>query len=143
MHPARFALAAAVVSVIIGADQLTKMAASRFLPAASHHSAAVRMEVVRNTRAGIAMFTVSTPVQVLIGALAGVSGSVLVLFADTLSALSSVGLAVAIGAAASNFGDIIVRGHILDFVSIRQWPTFNLADVALCAGLLTTAIGLL
>jgi signal peptidase II len=38
--------------------------------------------------------------------------------------------------------DLLTRGHVIDFVSIGRWPTFNLADVALCCGLAMAAIGL-
>jgi signal peptidase II len=46
------------------------------------------------------------------------------------------GLALALGGAAGNLLDILRRGYILDFIDLRCWPVFNLADVGIVAGLL-------
>ena len=59
-----------------------------------------------------------------------------------LPAVSVVGLGIAIGGGLSHMVDLITRGAIVDFVSIGRWPTFNLADVALCAGWRLAVIGL-
>jgi signal peptidase II len=45
------------------------------------------------------------------------------------------GLALALGGAAGNLLDILRRRHIIDFIDLRWWPVFNLADVAIVAGL--------
>lgn len=50
--------------------------------------------------------------------------------------LASVGLGVALGGAAGNLWDILSRHYILDFLSLRWWPVFNFADVAILAGLI-------
>lgn len=46
------------------------------------------------------------------------------------------GLALALGGAAGNLLDILRRRYILDFIDLRWWPVFNLADVGIVAGLL-------
>lgn len=46
-----------------------------------------------------------------------------------------VGLGLAFGGAAGNLLDILRRRHIVDFIDLRWWPVFNLADVAIVAGL--------
>jgi signal peptidase II len=46
------------------------------------------------------------------------------------------GLALALGGAAGNLLDILRRGYILDFIDLRCWPVFNVADVGIVAGLL-------
>lgn len=53
-------------------------------------------------------------------------------------AASAVGLALAVGGATGNLVDRIVRGEVVDFVVVRRWPVFNLADVALVVGLVLT-----
>lgn len=47
------------------------------------------------------------------------------------------GLGLAFGGSAGNLLDILRRGHIVDFVDLRWWPVFNLADVAIVGGLVT------
>lgn len=44
-------------------------------------------------------------------------------------------LAVAFGGAAGNLLDILRRRSILDFIDLRWWPVFNLADVGIIFGL--------
>ncbi len=45
------------------------------------------------------------------------------------------GLGLALGGAAGNLLDILRRRYILDFIDLRWWPVFNLADVAIISGL--------
>ena len=45
------------------------------------------------------------------------------------------GLGAAFGGAAGNLLDIFRRGAVLDFIDLGWWPVFNLADVAILAGL--------
>jgi signal peptidase II len=47
-----------------------------------------------------------------------------------------VGLGSAFGGAAGNLLDILRRRSIVDFIDLRWWPVFNLADVAILGGLL-------
>ena len=46
------------------------------------------------------------------------------------------GLGLAFGGAAGNLLDILRRHCIIDFIDLRWWPVFNLADVAILGGLL-------
>jgi len=46
------------------------------------------------------------------------------------------GLGAAFGGAAGNLLDLIRRRPIVDFVDVRWWPVFNVADVAIVGGLL-------
>jgi len=46
------------------------------------------------------------------------------------------GLGLAFGGAAGNLLDILRRRYIVDFIALRWWPVFNLADVAIIVGLL-------
>lgn len=45
------------------------------------------------------------------------------------------GLGAALGGAASNLTDILRRQGVVDFIDLRWWPVFNLADVAIVGGL--------
>lgn len=42
----------------------------------------------------------------------------------------SLGLALLLGGASGNLIDRIVLGHVIDFINIGWWPSFNLADTA-------------
>jgi len=45
------------------------------------------------------------------------------------------GLGLALGGAAGNLLDILRCRFVVDFIDLRCWPAFNLADVAIIAGL--------
>lgn len=69
--------------------------------------------------------------------------TVLVLAAGAASPshrLAAAGLVVALGGATSNLLDRVGRGAVIDFIALGWWPTFNLADVAIVAGVLV-AVG--
>ncbi len=51
------------------------------------------------------------------------------------SHLALVGIGLAFGGAAGNLLDVLRRRCIVDFLDLRWWPVFNLADVAIIAGL--------
>ena len=52
---------------------------------------------------------------------------------------AAVGLGLALGGAAGNLADRLARGGVVDFIAIGRWPTFNLADAALLAGVVLVA----
>jgi lipoprotein signal peptidase len=56
-------------------------------------------------------------------------------------AVSLAGLGLAFGGAASNLLDILQRRYVVDFIHLGWWPVFNLADVAILAGLAAAFLG--
>jgi signal peptidase II len=52
------------------------------------------------------------------------------------SHLALVGVGLALGGAAGNLCDILQRRYIVDFIDLRCWPVFNLANAAIVVGLL-------
>ena len=61
------------------------------------------------------------------------------------------GLPLVLGGALGNVVDRIRFGHVVDFIDmyaslggqVRHWPTYNLADVAICVGVGLMAMGML
>jgi signal peptidase II len=52
--------------------------------------------------------------------------------------IAAIAIGAALGGAGSNVLDRCVRDGVLDFVDLRVWPVFNLADVAIVAGIAIT-----
>jgi signal peptidase II len=136
---------ASVAALLVGAiDQATKIAVEQFLPDTPQRSAAsVRLETVHNPHGGLGRFAVPPGARVIAAGLATAAALILIGFHGPIPTVSVVGLGVATGGGISNMVDLIMRGAVVDFVSIGRWPSFNVADVALCVGLGLTVIGLM
>jgi signal peptidase II len=50
------------------------------------------------------------------------------------NAVNAAAIGAALGGAAGNIADRLRHGAIVDFIAIGRWPLFNLADVAIVAG---------
>lgn len=60
--------------------------------------------------------------------------------AEPVQVASQVGFALVLGGAFGNLVDRIVRGYVVDFIHVRGWPVFNVADIAVVAGALMIAL---
>lgn len=63
--------------------------------------------------------------------------------APPLATWTALGLGLSVGGATGNLIDRLVRGAIVDFIVMWPWPTFNLADAAMVAGVGLVALSLL
>jgi signal peptidase II len=78
-------------------------------------------------------------VVVIVCWLSMVAGGLLV--AGTVLAstpLAQVALGLAVGGATGNALDVLRGRPVVDFVDLRVWPVFNLADVAITGGVVLT-----
>ncbi|MCB9608246.1 MAG: signal peptidase II [Polyangiaceae bacterium] len=50
-----------------------------------------------------------------------------------------VAMGLLLAGAVGNLGERMVRGHVVDFLHVRHWPVFNVADIAVVAGALLFA----
>ena len=116
-------------------------AATAALDQASKQVATARLRVSSNTRASIA--PISHRQAVALWLVTAGSLAIVVAIASGLPAAAAAGLGLAIGGAAGNVADRLVRGSVVDFIAIGRWPVFNLADAAMAIGLLTAAVALL
>ncbi|MDP2894981.1 MAG: signal peptidase II [bacterium] len=54
-----------------------------------------------------------------------------------------ISLGLIVGGAISNLADRLMFGYVRDFIDLRFWPTFNGADLAICAGVVLLIAGML
>lgn len=128
--------------VVLTLDQVSKVAALRNLNAKPMILClGARLILVHNRRGAFASLTGRTAglltVAIIAGLLALAGNYVL------QTPLRATGLGCIIGGAAGNLIDRVWRGAVIDFINISDWPTFNLADAALCIGFALTALSLL
>ncbi len=142
-------LLALLVLGVVGCDQGSKELAERRLADKPAHSLVEgRLELSYHQNRGMAFNAeralprgARTP-AVVIGALAVLG---LVGFAwyrrRGAGRMVSVGFSLVVAGALGNLLDRALRGYVVDFVHLRGWPVFNVADVAIAvgAGLLVVA----
>ena len=133
---AQWAGLGAVVLAAIAADQLTKLIVSTQLgydeslhvlgPFSIHH--------VQNSGIAFGLFSSATPIVTVLTAIA--VGWMLVFFArsGTRHPVLPVALGLLIGGSTSNLIDRIRVGHVTDFLDLKYWPAFNLADSFIVVG---------
>ena len=143
--PQQWLALGAVVIAAIAADQVTKLIVSSQLtfddsvhvigPFAIHH--------VQNSGIAFGLFSSATAVVTALTAFA--VGWMLVFFARSGARhpVLPVALGLLIGGSASNLIDRIRLGHVTDFLDLRYWPAFNLADSFIVIGVSILFIALL
>jgi signal peptidase II len=131
-------LVAVVVSAVVAVDQGTKALIAVALPPGSvlsRHPFGIRICHLRNARpAGIAL---SPQLLLAIWIFIGCALPLLLAAGGSLNAISTqVGLGVVLGGTLGNLIDRATRGVVIDFIDLRVWPVFNVADAAIVAGTL-------
>ncbi|HHU75578.1 MAG TPA: signal peptidase II [Firmicutes bacterium] len=58
------------------------------------------------------------------------------------NSLLHLGMSLLLGGAIGNLIDRIRFGYVIDFLDIRVWPVFNVADIALVLGVIALGFGL-
>jgi signal peptidase II len=126
----------AVVIAAIAADQLTKLIVSSqlTLDEALHVVGPFSIHHVQNSGIAFGLFASATPVVTALTAIA--VGWMLVFFARSGARhpVLPVALGLLIGGSTSNLIDRIRLGHVTDFLDLRYWPAFNLADSFIVVG---------
>ncbi|MBX3204718.1 MAG: signal peptidase II [Labilithrix sp.] len=54
--------------------------------------------------------------------------------------MTHAGLALVASGALGNLVDRIARGYVVDFIHVKGWPVFNVADIAVVAGMALVAL---
>lgn len=54
--------------------------------------------------------------------------------------LVDVGFAIAFAGALGNLVDRVARGYVVDFIMVKRWPVFNVADVLVVVGLFVVVL---
>jgi signal peptidase II len=98
---------------------------------------------VKNPGAAFGLFAYRTMFFILV---AIVVAAVIIYFHLTLppeKKLFRIGLGLQLGGALGNLIDRIQSGYVIDFFDFRVWPVFNIADMAILAGVAILACEIL
>jgi len=126
-----------IVLLIVGVDQCLKalvqsqMAPAQSVPLIPH---VVHLTYVQNTGAAFGLLRGSTGLLILVS-LGVMIWAVAELRAPTTTSRSAQTiLALIVGGAVGNLIDRVRVGYVIDFLDLRVWPVFNLADSAITIG---------
>jgi len=135
---------AATFAAAVGVDQLTKtLAQRRLVRGPVHLIGPLRLALSYNSGAafglgkGVAPFLVAGGVVVVVFVVASVGRSA--------TATTMVANGLIAGGAAGNVADRVLRhngGAVIDFVDLRVWPVFNVADACIVCGAALLVIAL-
>ena len=135
-RPRHWAALAAIAGAAIVADQLTKhiVASQLWLdenvkvigPFSIHH--------VQNSGIAFGLFSQATGVVIVL-TLVAVAWMIVYFFrSGARHPLLPVAVGLLIGGSISNLADRVRLGHVTDFLDLRYWPAFNLADSFIVIG---------
>jgi signal peptidase II len=134
-----------VVLAAVVADQLTKQLVSSQLALGDevHVAGPLAIHHVQNSGIAFGLFASATPIVTLLTAIA--VGWMLYFFARSGSRhpVLPVALGLLIGGSSSNLIDRARLGHVTDFIDVRFWPAFNLADSFIVSGVVILLVALL
>ena len=127
-----------VVFLVVLSDQLSKWAAHAWLEPLQSVSlipGLLHLTYVRNTGAAFGLFRGWAALFTVLAAL--IAGWVSLELARRHHApLNRLGLALVLGGAVGNLMDRLRTGSVIDFIDLRVWPVFNLADSAITIGVI-------
>jgi signal peptidase II len=136
---------AAVVGAAITADQGTKNLVSSKLalgdevqltgPFSIHH--------VENSGIAFGLFSGATPIVIALTAVAVLWMLAFFARSGARHPILPVGLGLVLGGSLSNLVDRVRLGHVTDFLDIRFWPAFNLADTFIVVGVVVLLAALI
>ncbi len=135
---------AAIALAAVAADQLTKhIVAGRLrLDEGVHVVGPLWIHHVQNSGIAFGLFSSATPVVI---ALTGAAVAWMVVYFARSGArhpVLPVALGLVIGGSLSNLLDRVRLGYVTDFLDLRFWPAFNLADsfIVIGVGILLAAL---
>jgi signal peptidase II len=135
----------AVAAAAVLADQLTKMIVSSALALGEevHVIGPLSIHHVQNSGIAFGLFPTATEVVIFLTGIA--VAWMLVFFARSGSRhpILPVALGLLLGGSISNLVDRVRLGHVTDFLDLRYWPAFNLADTFIVAGVAVLICALL
>ena len=141
-RPRRMVVVLAVAALVIGIDQATKTWAEHRVNGRSIEVGwTLRLRLTLNPGIAFSLGRGSTPVVTVVATVILVVVGVVAWRSS--GRLMAVALGLIIGGAAGNLLDRLLRHHggqVIDFIDLRWWPVFNVADAAVSCGVVLAIV---
>ena len=143
--PAQWAALGVVAATALAADQLTKQIVVGRLAfdGEVHVAGPLSIHHVRNPGIAFGLLAGATPLVILLTALAVTWMLVFFSRSGARHPILPSALGLVLGGSLSNLVDRVRLGHVTDFLDLRFWPAFNLADSFIVLGVGALVAGLL
>ena len=136
----------AVAGVVVVLDQLTKLWAVAALSDGPNEviGELLQFRLTRNPGGAFSLLTGLTPVLAVLAVVMVVY--IIRTTRRTADVVMAYSLGLVLGGAVGNLVDRMVRspgflrGEVVDFIKVPNWPTFNVADCAITVGVILIAI---
>jgi signal peptidase II len=128
-----------IALVVVILDQASKLAVTMRLPLGSSIPVigdVVYFTSVQNSGGAFGSFQSATGLLMLVTVATVIGIAILVKRTPVLSMPMGLALALALGGALGNLIDRLRFHHVIDFIDLRVWPVFNLADSAITVGII-------
>jgi signal peptidase II len=123
---------------VLTADQVTKLAISHYRDHLPYKIiGGLRIEYTQNTGVSFSLFSGQAGLLIVIVGIVTVAVLVGLLATPRRYAVP---LGLILGGSLGNWVDRVRLGYVVDFVTAPHWPTFNVADVGLVAGMALLAV---
>jgi signal peptidase II len=132
----------AAAAVVLLLDRVTKALVQHYLPIGAPQPVVGRLVYLTHTQNTGAAFSVGVSFGSFFLVLAAAISVAIVAYNRRLPAeevLLRVGLGMIMGGALGNALDRAVAGSVTDFIDLRWWPVFNLADSCIVIGAVVSA----
>jgi signal peptidase II len=142
MSPGRTALRAALVAAaVIALDQVSKAIVRAEIGPFEQHKVLPGIKLVHTENTGVAFSALSGggPLVVLV-AVAALGALLIFFFTHLTRPLVWLPTGLLLGGAAGNLIDRIGHGSVTDFIKFPHWPAFNVADIAVTAGVVVLVL---
>lgn len=136
----------ALAGVVVVLDQLTKIWAAAALADGPVEviGTFLQFRLTRNPGGAFSLLTGLTPVLAVLAA--GMVVYIVRTTRRTTDVVMAYSLGLVLGGAVGNLVDRLVRspgflrGEVVDFIKVPNWPTFNIADCAITVGVILIAV---
>ncbi|MBD3313011.1 signal peptidase II [Candidatus Woesearchaeota archaeon] len=124
----------AIVVAVLALDVVTKMLAKRYKPSGSGFFS---INYTTNTGAAFGLFKGGNIILIIVSLIV-LAAIIYIMFyypkkqSGGMMAFS----ALVFGGALGNLLDRLFYGHVVDFIDFSFWPAFNIADIAITAGVI-------
>ena len=134
-----------VGAIVLAADQAAKAAVVASMSPGERTELALGFDLARVTNSGIAFGLLDEGSEALVLAITALAlALVLCWFAlDFARPWLWLGVGLLVGGALGNLVDRVREGEVTDFLDPPLWPAFNIADVAITAGVVVVVLAAL